>query len=356
MNMESIFSDGDDYFNALIQSIDQSQQTIEFESYIFDRDEIGNKVLNQLVQATRRGVQVKLLLDGAGASSWTQSEAQQWRDQGLDLRFFHPMPWQMRFHYFWESIGFKRFFLGLSKFNRRNHRKLIIIDRSIAFLGSYNITKNHSKIYVKNLAWQDLGIKINDDRVQSLFQQHQTAWNYSWKELPRLMQSKRMFRKFLVQTLRQCQSRIWLATPYWIPPASVQRAMIEAAQRGVDVRLMVPASCDSWGVKWVIEGFYESLLKAKVKIYEYQPSLMHAKTVLMDQSVWMGSVNYDNRGLYYDLETSIELQQDSSRQSIDAWYQQNLMSCKKITLESWMNRSWFNKIIQKVFVFFRPVL
>jgi cardiolipin synthase len=176
---EEIYHDGDHFFSDLCHAIDSAQKTIQLETYIFDHDSLGRRILNHLNRATRKGVKVSLLLDGFGCSHWSYLDLVAAGRKGLEARFYHPLPWQSPSHYFWRFLSWRRLLLGLWKLNRRNHRKSCLIDGEIAFLGGMNISERHLKSESGNEAWRDTSLRIKGHLITELEQAFNYAWTYS---------------------------------------------------------------------------------------------------------------------------------------------------------------------------------
>lgn len=140
---EIIFQDGGHFFDALCSAIDAAKKSVELETYIFERDKLGNRVLRHLVHAAQRGVRVRLLLDGVGCSGYSLNDFADVIGRGVETRFYHPLPWQNPFYRVWRFLSAKKIVTGIWKLNRRNHRKTCIVDGQVAFLGGMNVSDRH---------------------------------------------------------------------------------------------------------------------------------------------------------------------------------------------------------------------
>lgn len=362
---ETVYQEGDAYFNALLASINLAEKSILLEVYIFDIDEIGNKILDHLVTAAKRGVQVKLLLDGFGSAHWNAPMATIYRQQGINIQFFNPLPWQRNPQKIWHYINVKKFFSGFYKFQRRNHRKTCLIDEKIFFIGSRNITQNHSPLVMKNLAWRDTCVswsfeQPHPEALKKHLQQFYLTWNllkqdffYRWHQI---ITDKKREHSALMESIHLAQSKVWITNPYFLPNYKFLRALANAARRGIDVRLLVPQKINVFFFKFAVEAIYGFLLNHGVKVYEYLPSMLHAKICIIDDETLIGSYNLDFRSIYFNLEINLPLIQSTNKKIIAEQFLIDLSQSQKIELASWNKRFWLNKLLEKIILRFRAIM
>ena len=371
---EVIYHDGDLYYNDLCEAIDSANYKIDLETYILDQDPIGKKVLHHLSGAVTRGVAVRLLLDGIGCSDWTVRNLEDLIRANINARFYHPLPWQVFRFRFFSFFAPKKLFMELWKLNRRNHRKSCVIDESIGFLGGLNISARHSKKTFKKKVWRDTSVQVKGKHLAPLSAAFEHAWAHSrrfrfrfknsWffsmrQNLLRLnfsrKQRKAVFNE-LIEKIRSAKTRIWITNPYFIPSRRLSLTLRAAAQSGIEVRLLVSKYSDIWGIKWAIEGYYKSLLQAGVKIYEYKPSILHAKVMLIDHWTTVGSSNLNHRSLFQDLEVDVILKSKKSISTLENRFLADLRNSDSIELESWQKRSIVKKVLEKLALIFRKWL
>jgi cardiolipin synthase len=271
-------------------------------------------------------------------------------------------------------LTLRRILLGFSKLNQRNHRKVYLIDQKIAYTGSANITSEHLRSVHGAKAWRDTGVRLQGEGVDELHQAFLEAWNYHvdyygrhhpFKKFARFLQVVRVnwnkeYRKLYYETLmeqiQRAKTQIWITNPYFVPDRKLMKALEQAALARVDVQIIFPFHSDFIGVKLAMEGLYGNLLKAGVRIFEYLPSMLHAKVLILDKWVTVGSSNLNHRSLFNDLEADAVI---CRPENIEALRQQFLMDrkqCRAIEWETWKRRPVWKKVLEKFFLVFRTFL
>ncbi len=368
---EEVFHDSDLFFRRLKEEIGSARSTIDLETYIFDRDQLGESVLKALVAAAKRGVRVRLLLDGFGCWQWNLAQLESLERQGLHLRVYHPLPWQNRSYSLYRSLSLRRIFLGLFKLNRRNHRKVCVIDRRRAFVGGMNISARQLRSASGSAALRDTSVVVEGKGVSTLTSGFERAWRQhrSFRQrvqdffppsaraglvrLKRTRLERRLSYAELLQRILGAENRVWLASPYFVPDIALVRAMRFAAWSGVEVRLLIPRDNKVWGFKWAAKAYYFLLLAAGVRIFEYRPSLLHAKIVLIDQWAKVGSSNLNHRSLLHDLEVDVVLTHPASLAALETQYLLDLEESTEIKFQAWKKRALSHRLFQKIALIFR---
>lgn len=351
---ENLFNDGDAFFNSLEMAIISAKGSIFLETYIFSFDEIGLKILNLLAEAAGRGVVVQLLLDGVGSSFWSAAHAEEWRNRGIEIRFFHPLPWQRKNSKIWDYFNFKDIRLRFSQLTQRNHSKVCIIDEQLAFIGSMNISACHSNSQ-KTAAWRDTSVRLVGPGIALFLNKFKIEWSNHKKHIgfyrreQMSNEQKHNFYHALIQHFNSAKVRIWLTTPYFSPNIKLIKILCEQAIAGVDVRLLFPKKSDVWAVKYAMESFYHLLLDSGVKIYEYTPSILHAKVSIVDQWVTVGSTNLDYLSLFYNLEADVVISNVENIESIGKQFLEDIRVSEEVVAEKWNQRSLFNRCMEKIF-------
>ena len=245
---EKIYFEADLFVADLKADIRRAKKTIDIEMYIWAPDDFTFRLLKELEQAADRGVKVRVLMDGYGSMDWINAQAEKTKDSKVLFKVYHKFPAMLdtatalitRTTAFW------------NKMNRRNHRKTFIIDGEVAYFGSFNM-------YKESLGWKETVIRIDDQDVKALVEMFRYTWLtarykkilknrpllHSFQEKilnSRLMTTqslklRRKYKKLFIQKFKEAKEHIWLMTPYWNPPPFLQRIIIQAAKRGVDVRL-----------------------------------------------------------------------------------------------------------------------
>lgn len=368
---ETVFHDGDRFFSRLCNDIACARTSIDLETYIFDRDPLGERILLLLSRAARRGVRVRLMLDGVGCSNWSYADLGPLLESGAQARFFHPLPWQDSRLWRWRFPTLRRIALGLGKLNRRNHRKTCVLDGTIAFLGGMNISGRHTAAQSGSSAWRDTSVRVLGPAVQELSHAFERTWLHSrslrqrwWRDRrhpahPVPLQigfnrrQRRAFYLDLVCRVVAAKTRVWITNPYFVPEVSLLRALRFPAWSGTDVRLLVPRQSDVWGMRWAVKASYFILLNAGVRIFEYDPSILHAKSVIIDDWVKVGSSNLNRRSLLRDLEVDVILSRPESLASMTEQFLADVERSLEIRLSAWNRRSWTNRLLEGLAVLFR---
>lgn len=370
----SIYHSGDQFFDALGRAIDQAQRTIDIEMYIFAVDRLGQRLLTQLGESVRRGVRVRLIVDGIGSSAWIYDVRRICKQLRIELKVFHELPWTR-----WQikrQLGQRRlsFFRALQRINNRNHRKVCIIDGQRGFLGSMNVIEYHCASLVGDKVWRDCGAEVLGREVAVLDASFQELWNRrrgalaAARRLRRELVSGSLVRLNVLRAQRRdnyldllvlivgSQRRIWIENAYFVPDASLVRALRVAAEGGVDVRIVVPAISDVFFIPWVTSAFHVGLLRAGVRIFEYTQGMMHAKTMLIDDWGLVGSSNLNHRSLLHDLEADLVVASEDACRSLEQQFKCDCSASREITLDTWSERPWLERVLGRMLLWIRWVL
>lgn len=366
------YHSGDEYYSSLLACIHRAQRSITIESYIFAYDKLTLLILLELGHAVKRGCEVKLLIDGFGSYYWLPRLEKECSRLGINLRIYHPLPNGFRwfksiFRYF--SFRTFRFF---RKMNRRNHRKISIIDEKIAFVGSLNFTQLHSESIMGDLAWRDSGVEVSGYPVKFLVQSFHNSWfrakkfrwtRFRWKKiknkiydpsksLVRLNTNRtmrwRLYRD-LVRKIRQSKNHILVTTAYFIPRRSLVRSLMKASQRGVRVEIILPGVSDAPVVKWAAYGITRRLAEAGIRIYEYQNRVLHAKYMIIDEWTSLGSLNLNHRSFMHDLEVETVFTDSKSVENLMIQWETDRRNSMITNEERFRAASWIKKTLSRLF-------
>ncbi|MYM62299.1 phosphatidylserine/phosphatidylglycerophosphate/cardiolipin synthase family protein [Pseudomaricurvus sp. HS19] len=348
---EQLFDGGDSYFRQLLQELATARHSIDIEVYIFQLDTLGEKILQALVDAARRGVRVRLLMDGIGSSLHANSISQRLEDAGGDVRIYHPLPWQLS-HYrrsLRRGGVLDKALYFLRKINRRDHRKLIVIDGTALWTGSLNIAAVHLSDEQGGANWHDYGVRLTGPLVAELQTDFSALWERRkfsavkhplrryWHNLTRWARRRKNLQ--LVNRIRRARSRVWVMSAYFAPSAKVVRALKRSASRGVDVRILVPARSDIHLFPLLTATYYKDLLSAGVRVFEYLPEVLHAKLLIIDDQHILGSTNFNHRSYLHDLELDLFLHQADSKAQLQAWFARDLEYSREVTTAASHSRS-----------------
>ena len=359
-NHEMIYHDGDRYFSDLFENLLAAKKSIYIEIYIFELDDIGNKILDLLQKISQKGIEVKILLDGFGSSQWNFETAELWRKKNIQIRFFHPLAWQKSSNAFWNSLTIRKIYRGFSKFQLRNHRKICIIDEKTLFTGSHNFSKVHSVKCHGEKAWRDTSLKLTNIDLSFDLSDFHRYWEFSnnyfkmkWNEIR--FQKKHQHMK-LLDKIALAKNRVWITNPYFVPDLKFISSIRKAGKAGVSVKILLPHYIGIYFFKYAVESIYSLLLACRVEIFEYMPTMLHAKILIIDNWISVGSSNLDYRSIFYNLEKSVVINDEDNKKSIEIQFFNDLKFAEKIDPVIWKNRSWITRLFEKIFILFRPIL
>jgi len=367
-NRIQLFHNGDEFFTELIASIRRAQKSITVEFYIFEIDAMTEILLVELQLAALRGCEVQLLVDGVGSFLWLEDLAQRCQQEGIFFRVYHPLPGFLQWIARVPEALFSRTPNLFRRANRRNHRKTVVIDRKRAFLGSMNMTQVHFAKMVGAKAWRDTGVYVEGAAVESLVAAFELAWTFAkkrallsvhstfirvriqtilqWHDLLRLNANDKIRRylyRDLCRRINHAKSRVYIATAYFLPKRAIVKALAGAARRGVDVRLLIPGPTDVPWVKWVAHHLPYKLQQQGVQIFEYQPSVLHAKYMVIDDWSTVGSFNLNHRSLLHDLEVEAVLTDTGSLNNLVAQFQKDLTHSKPLDMARYERRHFWER-------------
>lgn len=370
---EEIFLDGDAYFERLLLDIDSAQNYITVEMYMFNDDILGRKVAAQLIAAHQRGVKVQIIVDGIGSYSFFSKLHGVFTKQGIKVKMYNPLPF---YHPLYGKLNFQKtieVFTGrINRINKRNHRKIITIDNSILYTGSFNITAEHTR-YHHEAAWKDMGVRVSGENVKFAVLNFKKIWKLrdyyrykrqtknmkwpNWRHFPLILGStifmKRHYYKNFLTRINKSQERIWLMTPYFIPKRRLIRALGNAAKRGVDVRLLISFRTDIIFFNTLQYFYYGYLVGKGVKVFQYTKTVLHAKTYMIDDWITIGSTNLNHRSFMHDLEVDLVLQKDSNKKIIEQNFIESTSDKNSITIEDLNQRPLLDRLLCRLFFLFK---
>ena len=311
--------DGATTYRTLLAAVAKARDHVHLEYYIFNPDHAGIALRDALVERAAAGVRVRLLLDAVGAAGIRKRFLQPLLDAGAEVVWFHPRQLLK---------PFKRPWLNL-----RTHRKLVVIDGREAFTGGINITDEEDESRRPD-AYRDLHMRLRGHVVRSLQLVFIEDWIYATGQEPARFNIAELWpedmanrsdgpinaqvlisgpdsswetiHRLHVAAIHEARQRVWLVTPYFVPGEAARMALTSAALGGLDVRLLVPKMSDSWFVTQAARSYFDELLQAGVKIYEYGPRMLHTKALIADDDVCIvGSANFDHRSFRLNFELSM---------------------------------------------------
>ncbi len=359
MSHELILIDRE-YPESLIADINAAKDTIDMETYIFASDEMGESIANALIDAAKRKVKVRLLVDGVGTMNWKNNLSYKIEAAGVFTKVYHPL--FFLFHQWHNSSSFLKEIAHLfTHINSRNHRKTCLIDKKIVYVGSANIIDN---AYVKDqkILWHDIGIRLTEINTEEIQYAFNKAWgcisftkrlqkffiktnqdpifrlNYSWKK-------RRFLYRDLANKIANSNKRIWIANAYFFPKKFLLNRLIQAAERGIDVRIIVPEKTDIIGMPILSKYYYPILLKKGVTIMHHTDGMLHAKISIIDDWFCIGSSNFNHRSLRRDLEADVTIQNQETKKKLEDYFQNLFENSVKVTSKEDVSLSFFNRVL-----------
>ena len=354
---------GDEAFPRMLSCIEEAQHSIALCSYIFDNDSWGKTFQTALSDARKRGVDVKILIDGIGARYSFPPITWRMRRQGLNAAEFMKtlLPW--RFQYF----------------NLRNHRKILVIDGRIGFTGGINIREGNYLADNPSHPVQDLHFQIEGPVVAELQRAFAEDWTFTTREVlkgekwyPHLDPQGEgvargisdgpdedfdKLRMVLLAATATAQSSIRIITPYFLPDADLVTALRIAALRGVEIEILLPASSNLRMVKWASDAGLEELLRDGCRVYLTGSPFDHSKVMVVDQSwVLLGSANWDSRSLALNFEFNVECYDSHLAESIEVIMQEKKSTARELTLQEILSKNLFLQLRNRFFRLFLPYL
>lgn len=364
-NDVQLLQNGENKFPKMLDDIKEAQHHIHLEYYILVDDDLGNQIIDAIIERAQAGVAVRMSYDGVGGSVSSQGKRRM-KEAGVEFFPFMPV----------------RFSNLTRKANFRNHRKICVIDGKVGYIGGINISKEYSNDYEKDnkYYWRDSHLRIEGDAVKSIQAQWLLTWNFvSGTELeiePEFFPDHRDVGDFPVQiaaagpdtdwptimeaiftAITTAEEYVYLTTPYFIPNESIITALCSAARGGVDVRLMVPKEGDSAAAKYASQGFFEMLLRSGVKIYQYHRGMLHSKCMVVDDEfTTIGTSNMDNRSFMINFEINALIYHKEFAVCNKESYFEDVKDCEEIDPDTWYNRGWKRKMKESLWRLWAPLL
>jgi cardiolipin synthase len=362
-NKIELLSNGDKYFQAMLDAMEAARKTINFEAFILYSDDTGRQFRDVLCQRARDGIEVRVLLDGIG-SGWRlkNSDVAMMKKAGCKFAYYHPThSWRV------------------DRTNRRSHRRILVVDGRVGFTGGVGFAEKWSGHAQDVKHWRDTHVRIEGPLVAELQAAFQEHWIKTFEEtltgagqFPPLAEagnikaqivSSRSFSMAPVPLIQAVSftaatSRIWITNSYCTPTDDQVDQLVGAAKRGVDVRLLLPGpNNDQPLTKSAGRTAYGELLAGGVKIFEYQPSMIHEKCMVIDGLFAMlGSSNLDARSSAINEELDIVVYDSGFGRQMEAMFEQDLKHSREYTLQDFKHRSLWERATEWLAVPFRSQL
>ena len=332
---------GDDYYAALLEAIARAGISIRLEMYIYTDGYPGDAIRDALSQAARRGVRVQILLDAFGSYELPAHYWDEAKSRGAEVRFFNP--------------------LTLKRLAFRDHRKLLVCDEHTAFLSGFNITHLETGDGIRQ-GWRDLGLKLSGSVAHDLavtFDRMFTLADVRHRRLALIPHSLRRrvhprhpgqngltvltsgpgqnggaFKRALLQDLRHA-GNIRVISAYFLPTYRIRRLLARAARGGRDIKLITAGKTDVRMARYAGRALYQRLLRAGIRIFEYEAQVLHSKLIIADDVVYVGSANLDTRSLNINYELLVRIKDRQLAHEARLIFNDHLTHCREIRRQTW---------------------
>lgn len=362
-NRLKIYQNGEQKFPELLASIRNAKHHIHIEYYIYEEDEIGVELANLLILKAKEGVKVRFIYDDFGSKGIRKKLVKRLREGGVEA---YP---------FYEVI----FILLADRLNYRNHRKIVIVDGEVAYIGGINVSDKYVNNGKSDLYWRDTHMRIQGEAVWSLQHIFLCDWNFAsdqeigfedefFKQKFELGTEQNSFVQIAasgpdsfvpsilytyLSSIYAAKDYIYLTTPYFIPGLSFIQALHAAVLRGVKVKLIVPGISDSMVTNAASFSFYDELMEMGIEVHLYEKGFVHAKTVVIDDAFLMvGTANLDIRSFEFNFEVNAVVYDKRHAIDMRKSYELDLKDCKQLSLEDYRNRPlrvrFFERLVRLV--------
>jgi len=330
--------------HAMLVDIESAKKSIYLETYIYDKDTLGIIVRDALIKKAKEGVKVNLLLDSWG-SSVNENFFSELKAVGGEVRFFRKI-----------IANLKIIYHG----HKRNHRKLLIVDDKIVYIGSANISN-------ESIDWREFALRLKNPLAKEfskIFLDDYKIFNNFFHKIKMRINSIKIkefeivrdvpnllfqnIRKKMLELIKKSKKSIIIETPYFNPDKGLRKALKQAVKRGVDVKIILPEKSDVRISDIIRQEFLGRLFSAGVKIYYFKPKILHAKAALFDDKIFsVGSANFSTRSFLYLYEINLFGKEKITRDLVKTHLQESLDQSIKFNYAEWKKRPWIHKLIEK---------
>lgn len=360
-NNVTVFTNGTSKFAALEADLGRATKYINLQYYIIEDDRLGNRIADILIERARAGVTVRVIYDHVGSLHTRRKYFRRLREGGVECYPFF-------------RVAFPPFGTHI---NWRNHRKLCVIDGVIGYVGGMNIADRYMDGGRKFDEWRDAHLRVTGPVVRSLQYSFAVDWNFMGRPLieeeavdvsgegtmgAQLITSgpmsqwsnvEYMFHKAIAGARR----RIFIQTPYFLPTDGLLKALQTAALAHVDVRIMLPMRGDSIMLRYASFSYISECLRSGIKIYLYEPGMLHSKTFLVDNEIAsVGSTNFDFRSFEHNFEANLFVYSKDFNKRMADLFLADQRRCRRVMVFNWQKRPWHHKVKESVLRLLSPIL
>ena len=362
-NRVEVLRNGVRIFPSMLAAVRSARKTINLEFYIYWDGEVARSFAEALAERARAGVKVNVILDAVGSGQTSPELVDFLVRNGVQIEWYHPIRWYT-----------------LSRVNHRTHRKLLVVDGEVGFSGGVGIADLWQGDADSPEHWRETVVRVEGPAVTQMQFAFMDNWVKSRGELltgldyfPRLDSSGDQLVQVLksspsegssavkllyIVSIVSAQRSIYIASAYFLPDRDTIRALEGAVRRGVDVRVIVPGEhSDVPIVREAGRLIYNQLLRRGIRIFEYLPTMMHAKTMVVD-GIWttIGSSNFDDRSFRLNDEVNVNVYDEDVAAQMEAMFFHDLARCEEIHRRVWIRRPWFQRAKERVAGWFKPQL
>lgn len=361
-----IYTDGEDKFRDLLYEMEHAKRYIHLQYYIIRNDELWQELEAMLIRKAKEGVKVRVLFDSMGCREMRRAYWARLREAGVEAAEFFPAllgKFQLRVNY-------------------RNHRKIVVIDGRIGFVGGFNIGREYLGRNHKFGYWRDTHLCIEGSAVTSLAVRFVLDWNYAAKEnlflddslfeIPKYVRDGRdpvqiitsgpdskypKIRDNYLRLIHMARKRIYVQTPYFIPDDDIKDALVIAAKSGIDVRIMIPCKPDHPFVYWATYSYIGEMIEAGARCYTYDNGFLHSKCLCVDGLVsCVGTANMDIRSFALNFEVNAVIYSAKTTQRLEEEFESDILKSTIITRKHYSQRSWLIRMKEQFCRLLSPVL
>ena len=366
-NSAKLLINGEEKFPEVLQELRKAKHHIHIEYYIYEDDTTGRAIEEILIEKAKAGVEVRFIYDDFGSASIRKTLAKRLRANGVKVFPFYKI----------------KLIKLANRLNYRNHRKIIVIDGLVSFVGGINVSDKYSNATGSDrLFWRDTHLKITGDATAILQHIFIGDWNYCSGEqltisdnyfpetqtLPVRKENIQIVSSgpdsdrpsiyyAIIKAIQSARREIFLTSPYFIPGETIIDAVKMAALSGVDVRILVPGISDSFMVNAAAKSYYTELLKAGVKIYLYNKGFVHAKTLVADESLAIiGTANLDYRSFDLNFEVNAVVYEEKIARELAFNFRKDIEDAELLSTDTWLSRPKHLQLIEKIVRLISPML
>lgn len=357
------FTDGASLYESIFADIESAKETIFAEYYIIENDKISDRFIDTLIKKANEGVKVKIVVDAVGSWKVKNKTKQRLADAGIEYHEFLPV-----------SLPF----FG-RKINYRNHRKILLIDNEIGYIGGMNVADRYIEGKKSIGKWRDTHIKVIGDGIQGLAKVFRRDYHFVSRQLTSISTKKpskvdgvtpcnmqtvfsgpdmeyRAIMQTYLRIIMQSKKYVYIESPYFMPNEAVRSALVTAAKSGVEIKIIIPLFSDDRIVLMSTYSYVKDLASAGIHFYFYKAGFIHSKLIISDdQIVSVGSANMDFRSLEHNFETNVILYGDETAAIFRNIFERDMADSESFDMKRWKSRPFSMRIKESIARLFSPV-